>query len=61
MPHSGQSNLTLFPFSAYDHLTMTIIFGDTAPSGSWLIIVSPSGSKPSIFFFFWAGLRDPIA
>ena len=45
-PHSGTSTLTLGTYVASEHLQVTMV--DIATSGSWLIIVSTSRSKPVI-------------
>ena len=41
-PHSGPSTLALGPFIASDHFITAMV--DIAPSGAWLIIISPSGA-----------------
>ena len=45
-PHKGASILSPKPTTFSDHFITTIV--DIYPSGSWLIVFSPYGSKPSI-------------
>ena len=44
--HLGPSTLTLGPFISSDHFITTIV--DIATSGTWMMIIYPSGAKSSI-------------
>ena len=49
--HRGESILSLYPFTLYDHLTTTMV--DVPPTGTWLLIISLYGAESSIHIDSW--------
>ena len=45
-PHRGESIFSLDPSTLSDHFTTTMV--DVPASGSWLLVIAPSGAKSSI-------------
>ena len=45
-PHRGESISSPDPSTLSDHLTTTIVY--VSPSGSWLLILDPSGAESSV-------------
>ena len=60
-PHRGASMLSLYLSTFSDNFTTNIV--DVPTSGSWLLIIAPSGAKSSICIYscFYSSEKKPIS